>query len=224
MTDLSRDVLFNELSAAIINGDQQLAQELAQKSIDEDLNSIETLQECLIPAMDVVGKKFETQEFFLPEILIAARAMESALSILKPELEKRRIQDQNLEKPVTVVMGTVKGDIHDIGKNLLRFFMEGAGYKVFDLGTEVSAETFVEQVKKRKANLLCMSALISTTMPYFAQVIKKIDEAGLRNKVKIMVGGAPVNEEYAKKVKADAYAEDAFHAVQVARILVEREK
>ena len=224
MTDLSRDELFNELSAAIINGDQQLAQELAQKSIDEDLNSIETLQECLIPAMDVVGKKFETQEFFLPEILIAARAMESALSILKPELEKRRIQDQNLEKPVTVVMGTVKGDIHDIGKNLLRFFMEGAGFKVFDLGTEVSAETFVEQVKKRKADLLCMSALISTTMPYFAQVIKKIDEANLRNKVKIMVGGAPVTEEYAKKVKADAYAEDAFRAVQVARILIEREK
>jgi 5-methyltetrahydrofolate--homocysteine methyltransferase len=221
---LGRDELFSELSAAIINGDQQLAQELAQKSIDEDLNIIETLQECLIPAMDIVGKKFETQEFFLPEILIAARAMESALSILKPELEKRRIQDQNLEKPVTVVMGTVKGDIHDIGKNLLRFFMEGAGFKVFDLGTEVSAETFVEQVKKRKADLLCMSALISTTMPYFAQVIKKIDEAGLRRKVKIMVGGAPVTEEYAKKVKADAYAEDAFRAVQIARILVEREK
>ena len=220
---LSKEILFKELLNAIVNGDQQLAQQLAQKSITENINAVNTLQDCLIPAMDVVGKKFEAQEFFLPEILIAARAMETALNILKPELERRRAQE-NLEKPVTVVIGTVKGDIHDIGKNLLKFFMEGAGFRVFDLGTEVSAETFVQEVKRRKADLLCMSALISTTMPYFIQTIKKIEEAGLRNKVKIMVGGAPVTEEYAKKVKADAYAEDAFKAVQVARILMERGK
>lgn len=221
---MSREELFSELSLAIINGDQQLAQELAQKSIDENLNPVETLQECLIPAMDVVGKKFATQEFFLPEILIAARAMEGALGILKPELENQRKQDQYPEKEITVVIGTVKGDIHDIGKNLLKFFMEGSGFKVFDLGTEVDADRFVQEVKKRKADLLCMSALISTTMSYFTQVIKKIEEAGLRNKVKIMVGGAPVTEGYAKKVKADAYADDAFKAVQVARLLVETRK
>jgi len=220
---LSKENLFKELLNAIVNGDQQLAQQLAQKSITENINPVNTLQDSLIPAMDVVGKKFEAQEFFLPEILIAARAMETALNILKPELERRRAQE-NLEKPVTVVIGTVKGDIHDIGKNLLKFFMEGAGFRVFDLGTEVSAEIFVQEVKRRKADLLCMSALISTTMPYFIQTIKKIEEAGLRNKVKIMVGGAPVTEEYAKKVKADAYAEDAFKAVQVARILMERGK
>ena len=220
---LSKEELFRELSNAIISGDQQQSQELAKKSINDNINPVETLQNCLIPAMDVVGKKFETQEFFLPEILIAARAMETALNILKPELERRRTQE-NLEEPVTAVIGTVKGDIHDIGKNLLKFFMEGAGFKVFDLGTEVSAETFVQEVKRRKADLLCMSALISTTMPYFIQVIKKIAEAGLRSKVKIMVGGAPVTEEYAKKVKADAYAEDAFKAVQIARLLIERGK
>lgn len=220
---MSKEALFKELSNAIITGDQQRTQELAEESIMEHIDPVETLQNCLIPAMEVVGNKFETQEFFLPEILIAARAMETALVILKPELERRHAQE-NLEKPVTVVIGTVKGDIHDIGKNLLKFFMEGAGFKVFDLGTEVSAETFVQEAKRRKADLLCMSALISTTMPYFIQVIKKIEEAGLRSKVKIMVGGAPVTEEYAKKVKADAYAEDAFKAVQIARRLMERAK
>ena len=220
---MSKETLFKELSNAIITGDQQKAQDLTKESITENINPVETLQNCLIPAMDVVGNKFETQEFFLPEILIAARAMERALDILKPELERCPAQE-NLEKPITVIIGTVKGDIHDIGKNLLKFFMEGAGFKVFDLGTEVSAETFVQEAKRRKADLLCMSALISTTMPYFIQVIKKIEEADLRSKVKIMVGGAPVTEEYAKKVKADAYAEDAFKAVQVARRLMEREK
>jgi 5-methyltetrahydrofolate--homocysteine methyltransferase len=220
---LSKEELFKILASAVISGDQQQAQEQAKKSIIDNINPVETLQNCLIPAMDVVGRKFEMQEFFLPEILIAARAMETALNIIKPELERRRTQE-NLEKPVTAVIGTVKGDIHDIGKNLLRFFMEGAGFKVFDLGTEVSAETFVQEVKRRKADLLCMSALISTTMPYFIQVIKKIEEAGLRSKVKIMVGGAPVTEEYAKKVRADAYAEDAFKAVQVAHLLIERGK
>ncbi len=221
---LDKSELFKALSEAIIKGDQNTAEELAQKSIKNSINPIETLQNCLIPAMDIVGQKFENQEFFLPEILIAARAMEHALNVLKPEIEARRKQEKSPEKEITVVIGTVKGDIHDIGKNLVKFFMEGAGFKVFDLGKEVSAETFIQAIKKRNADILCMSALISTTMPYFRTVIKKLEEEGLRDKIKVMVGGAPVTEEYAKKVKADAYAEDAFKAVQIARALLEEGK
>lgn len=221
---MSEEKLYGDLSKAIIDGNYELAENLAQQSIKNNINPIETLEKCLIPAMDIVGQKFESQEFFLPEILIAARAMEHALDILKPEIASRRKQDKENEKEIRVVIGTVKGDIHDIGKNLVRFFMEGAGFRVFDLGKEVSAETFVQEVKKRKADFLCMSALVSTTMPYFRHVIDKLESEGLRDKVKVMVGGAPVTEEYANKVKADAYAEDAFKAMQIARLLIEEGK
>ncbi len=221
---MNKDILFKQLSEAIINGNQELAEKLAQQSISDDINPTETLQNCLIPAMDTVGKKFEIQEFFLPEILIAARAMEYTLTILKPEIKNRRQKETRIEKEVIVVIGTVKGDIHDIGKNLVKFFMEGAGFTVFDIGKEVDAETFVRAVQKHSADILCMSALISTTMPYFIQVIKKLEAAGIRNKIKVLVGGAPVTEEYAKKVKADAYAEDAFKAVQIVRTFIEEGK
>ncbi|NVM56204.1 MAG: corrinoid protein [Candidatus Helarchaeota archaeon] len=221
---MSKNDLFKELSGAIINGDEELAEQLARKSIKLEINPIHTLENCVIPAMEVVGKKFEKQEFFIPEILIAARAMEYALKILKPEIEARRKREVSSVKEIVVVLGTVKGDIHDIGKNLVKYFMEGAGFKVFDLGTEVSVERFIQEIKTRNADLLCMSALISTTMPYFRKVIVKLEAEGLRNKVKVMVGGAPVTEEYAKKVKADAYAEDAFKAIQIGRLLVEEGK
>ena len=221
---MNKTELFSKLSVAITNGNQELAEELAQKSIQNEIDPTETLQDCLIPAMEIVGKKFEAQEFFLPEILIAARAMDHALSVIKPAIQKRRKEKKITEKEVVVIIGTVKGDIHDIGKNLVKFFMEGAGFTVFDLGKEVTAETFIQEIKKRNADILCMSALISTTMSYFLTVIKKLEAVGLRNKVKVMVGGAPVTEEFAKKVRADAYAEDAFKAVQIARVLIEAGK
>jgi corrinoid protein of di/trimethylamine methyltransferase len=221
---LSEDDLFKNLAKAIINGDQHLSEQLAQKSLEQGINPIETLQDCLISAMDVVGQKYESQEFFLPEILIASRAMEQALGILKPEIERRRQQEQSTDRAIKVVLGTVKGDIHDIGKNLVKFFMEGAGFRVYDLGKEVNADSFIQAIKKTNPHILCMSALISTTMPYFLTVIKKLIAEGIRENVKVMVGGAPVTEEYAKKVGADAYAEDAFKAVQMARLLVEAEK
>ena len=221
---MNKDELFKELSEAIINGNHIKAQELAHQSIKDNINPTNTLKECLILAMDIVGKKFESQEFFLPEILIAARAMEHALDILKPAIEARRKEEKIDEKQIVVVLGTVKGDIHDIGKNLLKFFMEGAGFKVIDLGKEVSAELFIHAVNENHANILCMSALISTTMPYFRHVIDKLEAEGIRAKVKVMVGGAPVTKEYAKKSKADAYAEDAIKAVQIARLLVEEGK
>jgi 5-methyltetrahydrofolate--homocysteine methyltransferase len=221
---MGKDELYKALSEAIITGDQEKSQELAQQSIKDKINPTDTLKECLILAMDVVGKKFESQEFFLPEILIAARAMEHALDILKPAIEARRKEEKLAEKQIVVVLGTVKGDIHDIGKNILKFFMEGAGFKVIDLGKEVSAEIFIQAIKENHADLLCMSALISTTMPYFRHVIEKLEDVGIRAKVKVMVGGAPVTEEYAKKSKADAYAEDAIKAVQIARLLVEEGK
>ncbi len=221
---MSADQLFSKLSNAIIAGDFKAAEELTQQTNTEGVNPIEVLENCLIPAMDVVGEKFQTQEFFLPEILIAARAMEHALDILKPAIEAHRKQEGSARKELKVVIGTVKGDIHDIGKNLVKFFMEGAGFKVYDLGTEVPVERFIQSIQKYKPQILCMSALISTTIPYFRTVIKKLTELGLRDQVKVMVGGAPVTEEYARKVKADAYAEDAVKAIEIARLLVEEKK
>ena len=214
--------LFPKLSQAIIEGDQDLAQQLSQESLDKNINPMDSLN-CLIQAMEVVGEKFQKQEYYLPEILIAARAMEHALTVLKPAIEAHRKQEGS-GKVIIVVIGTVKGDIHDIGKNLVKFFMEGAGFKVYDLGTEVPVQKFVQAIQKFKPDILCMSALISTTIPYFSTVIKKLTELGLRDQVKVMVGGAPVTEEYARKVKADAYAEDAVKAVQIARLLVEEAK
>jgi len=192
--------------------------------VQDGVNPIEVLEKCLIPAMDVVGERFQTQQYFLPEILIAARAMEHGLDILKPAIDAFHKREGSLGKEIIVVIGTVKGDIHDIGKNLVKFFMEGAGFKVYDLGTDVPAQKFVQAIQRYKPQILCMSALISTTIPYFSTVIKKLVELGLRDQVKVMVGGAPVTEEYARKVKADAYAEDAVKAIEIARLLIEEKK
>lgn len=220
---MGENQLFPKLSNAIIEGDYKLAQQLSQDSLSEGINPVDTL-DCLIQAMDVVGEKFHTQEFYLPEILIAARAMEHALKVLKPAIEAHRKREGGSGKELVVVIGTVRGDIHNIGKNIVKFFMEGAGFKVYDLGTEVSAQKFIQAIQRIKPDILCMSALISTTIPYFSTVIKKLKELGIRDQIKVMVGGAPVTEEYARKVKADAYAEDAVKAVQIARLLIEEEK
>ena len=211
----------NVLSEAIIKGDQATAVEVTRSALEEGMAPETILEEGLIAGMNIIGVRFKANEVYIPEVLIAARAMKMAMEVLEPKLAEAGIE------PVGKAMiGTVQGDLHDIGKNLVRYFMEGAGFKVVDLGKEVTVEKFIEGIKKEKADILAMSALITTTMPYFKKVIESLKKVGLRDKVKVMVGGAPVTPEFAKIVGADAYGEDAAKAVKIARNLIEelREK
>jgi len=209
---MDADQIKKELHDAIVSGNHIKAIELAKSVIKQKLDITSILQDSMVPAMDEVGELFEKKEYFIPELLISARAMESALKVLKPHLKV----DQEVNAG-TIVVGTVKGDIHDIGKNLVKYFLEGAGFRVIDLGKEVTVQQFINAIKKEKAEVLAMSALITTTMPYFKKVIDGLKQAKLRDKVKVMVGGAPITPEFAKRVGADAYGEDAPKAVRIAR-------
>ena len=174
------------------------------------------LYDALIPSLEEVGARFERGDFFVPEMLIAARAMQGALDILRPLLAETGA------KPIgTFVMGTVKGDVHDIGKNLVNIMLEGAGFTVHDLGVNVAPEKFVEQVVEHEPDIVGFSAFLTTTMPMFKANINALEKAGLRDKVIVMVGGAPVTQEYADAVGADGYAADASTAVRMAKDLIE---
>ncbi|MHA1378624.1 MAG: cobalamin B12-binding domain-containing protein [Candidatus Helarchaeota archaeon] len=212
---MNTEQIKKELHAAIVSGNHIEAAKLAKKIIEQKIEINSILQESMVPAMDEVGELFEKKEYFIPELLISARAMESALKILKPHI---KIDEEIIAG--TIIVGTVQGDIHDIGKNLVKYFLEGAGFKVIDLGKEVTVEKFIAAIKKEKADILAMSALITTTMPYFKKVIEGLKTANLRDKVKVMVGGAPVTPEFAKRVGADAYGEDSAKAVRIARNLI----
>jgi len=173
------------------------------------------LKEALISAMDEVGKRFEAGDFFVPEMLIAARAMKTGIALLRPLLAETGVE------PVgKVIIGTVKGDLHDIGKNLVGLMLEGAGFEVVDLGTDVSIEAFVDSVRQEQPQILGMSALLTTTMPSAAEVVKALADAGVRGQVKVLVGGAPVTEAYAEQIGADGYAPDAAAAVKRAKNLI----
>jgi 5-methyltetrahydrofolate--homocysteine methyltransferase len=196
------------LARAILEGKRNEAVVLTQKLVDAGVTPKQILDEGLIAGMSVAGEKFKNGEYFVPEILVAARAMKASMEILRPLLVATDVQ------PIgTMVIGTVHGDLHDIGKNLVAMMMEGAGFKVVDLGVDVPAEKFIEAAKEHNAQIVGMSALLTTTMTYIPEVIKAFDEAGLRPKVKLIVGGAPVTQEWAKQIGADAYAPDAATAV-----------
>lgn len=198
------DGALNSLRQAIVDGNHKQAVVYTNQLIEDGTAPREILNEGLVAGMSKVGDLFKQGEYFVPEMLIAARAMKSSLEVLRPKLVASGIE------PVgTIVLGTVRGDLHDIGKNLAGMFLEGAGFKVVDLGVDVSAEQFVAAVKEHNAQLLGMSALLTTTMTYTAEVIRALDEAGLRDKVKVIVGGAPITEEWAKQIGADAFALDA---------------
>jgi 5-methyltetrahydrofolate--homocysteine methyltransferase len=173
------------------------------------------LNQGMIAAMGEVGRLFEEGEYFVPEMLIAARAMQKGLEILKPHLTEADVQS-----PGKVAIGTVKGDLHDIGKNLVAMMLEGAAFEVIDLGTDVSPERFIQAVRDRGAQIIAMSALLTTTMPNMKNTIEALKEAGLRDKVKVMIGGAPVTQNYADQIGADGFAEDASRAVAKARSLL----
>lgn len=207
--------IINELQNAVIEGDRDTAEALVQKALADGLAPEAILSDGLIAAMNEVGTRFESGDFFVPEMLIAARAMQAGLAILKPKLVQGGIQARG-----RVVIGTVKGDLHDIGKNLVAMMLEGAGFEIVDLGTDAGPERYVQAVRESGANLVGMSALLTTTMNNMKSIIQALEAAGLRSQVKIMVGGAPVTEAFAKDVGADGYAPDASRAVALAKTLV----
>ena len=201
---------YQDLANSIITGDNVKSREIAQKLIDEGVTAIEILNNGLMPGMSVVGKKFKANEMYIPEVLVAARAMHAAMDVIKPLLIESDTPARG-----TVVIGTVQGDLHDIGKNLVAMMLEGGGFTVIDIGVDVSAEKFVEQVKKNNANIVGLSALLSTTMTGMKEIIEMFRADDSVRDVKIMVGGAPITQEYADKISADGYAPDAASAVDL---------
>ena len=209
------DQYLDAISRAVIEGDMPGAVSGVEAALQSGVEPGTVLQGGLIPAMGEVGRLFEEGEYYVPEMLVAARAMKAGLERLKPLLV-----DANVKPVGKVVVGTVKGDLHDIGKNLVAMMLEGAGFEIYDLGTDVSAEQFVEALKDGQVQIVGLSALLTTTMPVMKSIINAIDEAGLQDRDKIMIGGAPVTQEYAHKIGADGYAPDASRAVSLAKELV----
>lgn len=203
-------VLF-EISEFVQKGRAKNVKELVSQALENGVTAKEILNSGLIAGMMAIGEKFKKNEVYVPEVLISARAMNMGVSILKPYLTQ-----EGVEPVGKAVICTVKGDLHDIGKNLVKMMLEGVGIECIDLGTDVSAETVVNAVKENNVQIVALSSLLTTTMEYHKDVIDALAEAGLRDKVKVMVGGAPVNEEFAKQVGADAYAEDAATAADAA--------
>ena len=205
----------NKVSEALQRGDAEKVAELVKQALEENLLPKDILENGLIKGMDIIGTKFKKNEVYVPEVLIAARAMHAGMGILRPKLIETGVKNIG-----TVAIGTVKGDLHDIGKNLVKMMLEGAGFEVIDLGVDVTTDKFVEAVKEHKPNIIGMSALLTTTMINMAEVIKALEAAGLRDKVKIIIGGAPITQNYADQIGADGYSPDAASAVDNAKSFI----
>jgi len=202
---------------AVVSGDKDSVEAGVRAALEAGVPAGQILNQTLIPAMGEVGRLFEAQEFYVPEMLVSARAMQAGVALLKPHLVQAEVQSSG-----KVVIGTVKGDLHDIGKNLVTMMLEGAGFEVHDLGTDVSPDQFVEAAQARSAEIVAMSALLTTTMPNMKATLDALEQAGLRGRVKVMVGGAPLTDAYARQIGADGYASDASRAVKMAQSLVAR--
>jgi 5-methyltetrahydrofolate--homocysteine methyltransferase len=203
------------LAEAVIAGNRDETAKLTQAAVDSGVSPADIANEGLIAGMSVIGARFKANEVYVPEVLIAARAMHAGMDIIKPLLA-----DTGVEPRGRVLIGTVKGDLHDIGKNLVAMMLEGGGYEVVDLDVDVAPEAFVEQVREEKPHVVALSALLTTTMPSMKDTIEALVEAGIRSDVKVMIGGAPVTQEYADEIGADGYAPDAASAVDLANELV----
>jgi 5-methyltetrahydrofolate--homocysteine methyltransferase len=204
-----------KLAAALMKGDAPAVEKMTREAIDAGTDPKQVLDDGLIAGMQVVGEQFKNNEIYVPEVLIAARAMQAGMKVLEPILVKAGI------KPVaTIAMGTVRGDLHDIGKNLVSMMMRGNGFKVVDLGIDVTPEKFVEAAKNEDVRLIGMSALLTTTMPSMKATIEELQKAGLLGRVKVLIGGAPITQRYADEIGADGYAPDAASAVDKAKALV----
>jgi len=201
-----------QLYDSVVSGDAKTTQIITKEALDAGVDPLQLVNEYMVPAMDEVGRRFEANEYFVPELLISARAMKAALELIRPLLIARG------DKPVgRVAIGTVKGDLHDIGKNLVASLLEGGGFEVIDLGVNVSPEKFIETVNTKQANIVAMSALLTTTMPSMKTTIDALKEAGVRSKVKVLIGGAPITQKYADEIGADGYSENAVGAVALAK-------
>ena len=204
--------ILEQISTSMQRGKSKEVKELVQTALDQGIPAKQILDEILLKGMSIVGEKFKNNEVFVPEVLIAARAMNMGVEVLKPALNASGVQSVG-----KAIVCTVKGDQHDIGKNLVKMMLEGAGLEVIDLKTDVSKEQVVEAIKETHAKVVCLSALLTTTMSYQKEIIDAIAEAGLRDQVKVMVGGAPVTQAFADEIGADAYTADAASCAQVAR-------
>jgi 5-methyltetrahydrofolate--homocysteine methyltransferase len=207
--------IFEEIADEVQKGNSESVEELTKKALSEDISAEEILNNGLVAGMNIVSKKFKNNEIFIPEVLISAKSMYSGLGIIKPLLAEANVQSKG-----KIVIGTVKGDLHDIGKNIVAMLLQGAGFDVVDLGADVPKEKFLEFIKNEGANILGMSALLTTTMIYMKETIEALKNAGLRENVKIIIGGAPVTESYAAQIDADGYAPDAASAVDLTKKLI----
>ena len=203
---------FSPLSLGVIEGDVGTVLKEVDRLIEAGSTPQTVMDEHLIPAMEEVGRRFESNEFFVPELLIAARAMQEAMKILDPLLK-----NSGIEKLGRVVIGTVQGDFHDIGKNLVASMLEGGGFEVIDLGVNVSPQKFIDAAREKNGTIVCLSALLTTTMPQMKSVIEELEKEGLRQNFKVMVGGAPVTDDFARQIGADGYSDNASAAVTLAK-------
>lgn len=203
--------ILEEMSTLLQQGRAPKVKELVAQAIEEGISPKVILEEGLLSGMNIVGEKFKNNEVFVPEVLIAARAMNAGIEILKPHLVSEGVESKG-----TAVIGTVKGDLHDIGKNLVKMMLEGKGLEVFDLGVDVDADTFVNAAKEHNAQIICCSALLTTTMGEMKNVVEKVAAAGLNDSVKVMIGGAPITQSYCDSIGADYYTPDAASAADVA--------
>jgi 5-methyltetrahydrofolate--homocysteine methyltransferase len=207
--------IFEEIAEEVVKGQADKVKDLVQKALSDKISAEDLLNNGLVGGMNVVSEKFKNNEFFIPEVLVSARAMNSGLALLKPLLA-----ESNVKPKGTIVMGTVKGDLHDIGKNIVGMMLQGAGFEIVDLGADVSKEKFIEHAQHQEVNVVGMSALLTTTMIYMKEIMQALKDAGLRDKVKVIIGGAPVTQAYADQIEADGYAPDAASAVDLTKKLL----
>ena len=208
-------IIFKDLTESIMRGDETKVKEIVEGALKSKVSVKEILNDGLIASMNIVGVKFKNGELFVPEVLKAARAMKAGIGVIRPLFDKSGVEPLG-----KIVIGTVKGDLHDIGKNLVAMMVEGSGFEVVDLGVDVPPEKFVDAVKKNDAKICMMSALLTTTMPAMKETIEALKKAGFSGKVKTMVGGAPVTQKFANEIEADGYGSNAAAAVDVAKTLI----
>lgn len=204
-----------DLHDAILKGDAKTAKSVTEQALTSGVEPLKLVQEFMVPAMGEVGRRFECEEYFVPELLLSARAMKGALELIRPRLVASGVPPTG-----RVVVGTVKGDLHDIGKNLVAAMLEGGGYEVVDLGVNVTPEQFVAAVKEKGAQIVALSALLTTTMPAMKSTVEALKQAGVRDQVKVLIGGAPISQRFADEIGADGYAESAAGAVGLAKRVV----